>query len=422
MANYTDVFTGSIVQPTDVSYYNLTLTGNVQLVWPTYYILSTTVPAARNIDVTPTGAGYNIALPQGNLGSLGVDILFTNRGSAPFNVTDYLGQNSTTVAAGKSIYFYLQDNTTLAGFWRTTNFGVGTGSADANALAGYGLTSITGKLSETLSITQFSLSNYPLADASRASGYVWTGGAGSLSMPAAATLSPGWFIYLRNQGSGSLTITTVGTSLINGSTQISYDIGTSQLIAFDANSNNFFTYGTVNTQNFALSSATYDVSSIVGTGYSLVLNAPIIQRYIDFTSTRSQNLLVTLPATANLYALINATGSSAYTLSFQLSGSAQTPIVVAPNTQAFIASDGISLYILNTTVLGGIQLNDGTAAAPTLNFLSETNTGLYKAGGYQPAFAVGGQNILTLNGSDPNNKRVISPAAATFRSISGGLI
>ena len=105
---FTSPFTGTVVVPTDVSYYNLQFAANVQLYWPAV-VNPTQVPAARIIDCTPGTSGLAISLPQADQGSVGTDILFRNFGANSFVVVDYSGDRSVTIAPGIAVYFYLSD-------------------------------------------------------------------------------------------------------------------------------------------------------------------------------------------------------------------------------------------------------------------------------------------------------------------------
>ena len=430
MANttYTDYFTGSIVDPTDVSYLKYALTSNIQLVWPSYLPpiqpgATAVIAVARNIDVTPTGGSWTISLPQGNLGSAGADILITNRGSIGFTVADVTGAQSTAVAPGASYYFYLSDNSTVTGTWTSTGFGIGTSAADANVLAGSGLISLNGRLNEQIPVIQFGTQGFVLADNSRANCYVWTGGLGTLQLPLLNTLSANWFIGIRNQGSGTLTISPSDPLVtINGANVQLIEVGTSAFVILDTSNRAYFTLGSIANQNFSWSSATFDTSAIPTNSLNLTQGAQIIQRYVDIGGTRSTNLAVTLPASAAIYSFINSTANTNYNITFTVFGSTASPLVLKANEQNFAVSDGINLYSLGTQTIGSFALNDGSALAPTLFFNTQSNVGLYKPGTSQLGVTVGGSNVITFNGTDPSNLTVVSPAAATFRSIDGGLI
>ena len=132
---YVSPFTGTVVTATDVSYYALAFSANTQLFWPSTVNNSET-PAARIIDCVASTSGLVIALPQGNQGTLGADILFRNLGAQAFTITDYVGGGSFTVPVGISKYVYLTDNTTAAGIWHNVTFAAGTSYAYAAILAG----------------------------------------------------------------------------------------------------------------------------------------------------------------------------------------------------------------------------------------------------------------------------------------------
>jgi hypothetical protein len=265
MPTYTSPFTGTVVQPTDVSYYALTtslFTADVDLYWPAV-VNPTQVPAARIIDASANSAGLTIVLPQADQGAVGTDILIRNKGSYTFIVTDFAGGQSVSIAAGVSKYFYLTGNSTAAGVWSNVTFGTGTSAADAASLQGAGLTTIDGLLATTQNIIQVS-SAPTLVDASRAATYVWTGGTGTINLPNYSTLSDGWYVGFRNGGTGTLNFTPVSPSTLNGQSTITTNPGDSGFIVYQASSRNFFTIGLAAPSNVTFTSATYDVDSIIG--------------------------------------------------------------------------------------------------------------------------------------------------------------
>jgi hypothetical protein len=241
MPNYTSPFTGTVVQPTDVSYYELNFSANVELFWPAV-VNPQQVPAARIIDATPSTANLVISLPAANQGALGTDILIRNMGSDDFTVEDFDGTGSVLVEVGQSKYFYLSDNTTAAGVWQNVEFGAGTSSADAASLAGAGLVALAGKLNTTQNVVEVS-SPPTLSDASRASTFVWTSGNDTINLPTSTSLTAGWFIAFRNSGNGTLLFTPQGTSLINGGAELSVNPSESGFIIFQQSTGDFFTVG-----------------------------------------------------------------------------------------------------------------------------------------------------------------------------------
>lgn len=415
MPTFTSPFTGTVVQPTDVSYYELTFSVDQDLFWPAV-VNPTQVPAARIMDCYPEETDLHINLPQGNQGSVGTDILFRNFGAVAFSIVDFSGALSVIIQPGESKYFYLSDNSTISGIWQNVTFGTGTSSADAATLQGYGLTTLNGKLCVTGNIVTVS-STPSLSDASRAATFVWTGGNGTFTLPTVLSLSGGWFIGFRNNGSGTLTIVGQGTSLINNTSSISVNPGDSGYLIFQQTTGNFFTVGSNVQSNVTFTSATYDVDSIAGSTLSLVSYAPIIQTYVGLTGTRSVDLNVTFPAITQLYVLVNNTGSSAYNLTFQVSGSSQAPIILTDGQTALVLSDGNFLYVLTQTTTGIFLANNGTAGTPSFSFNSDQTTGMYLVGTSILGLSANGDNILTLD-----NSNTLDPQVSTLATFNAGLI
>jgi|SRR5215813_11610910 len=125
MASYTDIFGGTVVQTADVSYLALTLNvANTVLSWPVQFQDVNNV-VSHIIDVTPTGGGQTVTLPDATQVSVGQDILINNPTATQFSLDRNNGTLLSNVAGGNIIYFYLIDNTTTAGTWRAIPFGGG---------------------------------------------------------------------------------------------------------------------------------------------------------------------------------------------------------------------------------------------------------------------------------------------------------
>ena len=418
MPTFTSPFTGTVVQPTDVSYYALNFSATVQLYWPAV-VNPTQVPAARVIDATPSVASLVINLPEANQGATGTDILIRNFGAVAFTVQNFGGTGSVSVPAGVSKYFYLSDNSTSAGVWQNVTFGTGTSSADAASLAGPGLVALSGKLNTTQNIIEVS-SPPTITDASRASTFIWTAGNGTINLPTATSLTGGWFIAFRNTGTGTLTFAPQGLSLINGGATLDINPAESGFIMFQQSTNNFFTVGLAAPANVTFTSSTYDVDSIIGGTFSLVSYAPIIQTYVALSGTRSTTLAVTLPATTQLYVLVNDTGQPTYSITFQVSGSLQTPISLADGAIALVLSDGNFLYVISQTTTNVFLAINGSAAAPSHSFISNTNTGMYLVGTNVLGLSANSTNMLRLDNTNTLSPQVSTPATFNAGLIGGG--
>jgi hypothetical protein len=369
--SYNSPFTGNVIQPTDVSYSRITLTTDLQLTWP---INGTTADdaAARIMEVSTTTTANELWMPPANQASVGQDALIRNVGSVTLTVKDFTGANTiVTVAAGQAQYIYITTNATTAGTWGIIAYGIGSSGADAATLAGYGLLAIGQTLNQSQPITTFS-SSYTALAADRSSTYVWTGGAGTLTMTLASTLGDNWFMFVRNSGTGALTVTGTSGNLINGSALIVLQPTDSCIIV--CSGTQFYTVGLGKSTQFAFT----QLSKAVLTG-SYTLTAAeasnVIQKY---TGALTGNVTIIVPSTVQVYYIVNET-TNAYTVTIS-TGSGATAVLSA-GSQATLVCDSVNLYNANTVLAGSsnISLNNGVVNAPSLNFSSETTTGVYRA-------------------------------------------
>jgi hypothetical protein len=417
---YTSPFTGTVVTPTDVSYYALSFSANTQLYWPAV-VNGEQVVAARIIDCVASAAGLTISLPDATQGAVGTDILFRNLGLNSFVVEDAAGGGSFTVDVGMARYVYLTDNTSIGGVWGNVEFGAGTSFADAAQLQGAGLTTIAGKLATTQNIVNVTSSPVStINNASRASTFVWGGGAGTFNLPALSSLSTGWYIGFRNNGTGTLTLAPVAPTQINNESTIIANPGDSGFIFYDSSLSSYVTVGLSAPANITFTSATYDVDSIVGNTFSLVSFAPIIQKYIAQTSSRTQTLTVTLPATTQLYILINDTNESGYNVQFVVSGSLSPPLVVTTGNIATVLCDGQNLFLLTQTASSQYYAVDGVEAAPSFSFLSDISTGMYLPGIGVLGLSANSVEIINIDNTNVLQPKVTVNAELSATLISGG--
>jgi hypothetical protein len=418
MSTFVSPFTGTIVTPTDVSYYFLTFTTDQTLYWPAT-VNPTQVPAARIIDCVAAIPGLTISLPEGIQGTVGADILFRNLGAYQFNIQNSDGSGSFQVPIGISKYVYLVDNSTTAGTWNNVTFAAGASYADAVTLQGSGLTTVNGKLATTQDIISTS-SNTTFTDANRALDYIWIGGVGTFTLPAASSLSDGWYVGFRNNGTGTLTVATQGLSLVNSATNITANPQDSGFIVFQKATGNFFTIGLAAPINVTFTSAVYDVDSIPTNSFSLVGFAPVIQTYVSVSGTRSETLAVTLPAITQIYILSNQTDNTGYDITFTLSGSLATTLILTSGQIATVLSDGTNLIPLTQTTNGTFYAINGTQISPSFSFNNDTHSGMYLEGTSIVGLTTNSTTALTLNGTNPAAIQISTPGTFTAGLISGG--
>jgi hypothetical protein len=419
MPSYVSPFTGDVIQQTDVTYYALDFSVNTQLYWPAV-LNGTQVPASRIMDCTPSTSGLTVFLPNASQGSNGIDILFRNFGTETFFIAQFGGSGSSSIAPGESKYYYLSDNSTDAGVWQNVTFGTGTSAADAASLAGAGLAAIGGQLAVTQApIT--SSSSPTITDASRANTFVWTGGNGVFTLPLASTLSSGWWVGFRNNGTGTLVLTPATGELINKLTNVSVPPNGSGFIFYQQSTGEYYTIGLQTPSNVTFTSAVYDVDNIVGPTFSLVSFAPVIQTYVSLSGTRTTDLEVILPSTTALYILINDTTTSSYNLLFSISGSLAAPTLLAPGSIITALSDGNQLIILSQSSAVYFYGADGSASLPTFSFLTDTSTGMYLSNTGILGLTANGADILILDNSIPSTPQITTVANfAATGGIDGG--
>jgi hypothetical protein len=352
MTVYTNVFGGSNVYPSDVSYAAVLLTSDITFDWPLEAAPSSELIAAI-MDVNASAGPFAVILPDAREASTGQTILFNNVGANSFVVKDSSGTQVLNSAAGTVWQIYLSDNTTAAGTWKTFQFGAASSSANASALAGTGLRAIGAQLFQALPVEGFN-SSYQAGVTDRAKTYIWTGGSGTLSLQPASTLSNNWFIQLRNEGSGQIVVDPNSSETINGLTSLAFQPGDSAIIVTDGTS--FYTIGYGQSAVFAFDYTSIDVS---GSGNYVLSGAELNRISYSFTGTLTGNRDIIVPDTVQQYWIANDTTGS-YT--FTVKTAAGTGIAIAQNSRFILYCDGTNVILADT---GGISIPVSVAEGGT---------------------------------------------------------
>ena len=405
-------FTGNVIQPTDVSFRAVTLSANTTLSWPINGN-ATNNYAARIMNVTATTGGLTLRMPPANQASVGEDALIRNVGANTFTVADYDGNTIATVAASLAKYIYITTNANTAGTWGLIAFGAGASAVDAAALAGNGLKAIATTLNSAFSVTTFG-SNYTAVATDRAETYVWTGGAGTLTLTSAPTLGNDWFMVVRNGGTGTLTISPTGGDLINGSATIALQPADSCFITCSGTA--FFTVGLGKSTQFNFTQLTKAVT----TGTVTLTSAEasnVIQKY---TGVLSGNVTIQIPPTVQVYYVTNQTdGTGAnYDITFETGVAGGATATVPAGEQVILLCDSVNVLNASTVAAGAttISLVDGTASTPSLNFAAETNTGIYRPGSFEIGMSVNGSKRFGLTATG----LTITGSGTFTTGVSGG--
>ena len=405
--SFNSPFTGNVVQPTDVSYREISIANtDVQLDWPINGS-ATDNYAARIMEVTTTGVS-ELWMPPANQASVGQDALIRNIGGEDFTVMDYAGINTiVTVLVGEAQYIYITDNGTEEGVWGIIAFGIGSSGQDAATLAGYGLLAIGQTLNQAQEVSTFS-SSFTASVTQWAQLYVFTGGTATVTMDNAATLTNKFFMSIRNAGTGTLTIACSGGAVINGSATLTLQPADSCVICCSGTA--FYTVGLGQAAQFnftlltkAVTSGTYTLTSAEA--------ANVIQKY---TGTLTGNVTIIVPPTVQVYYVQNSTigGVSNYTVTLSTGVSGAITATLSANTQSTLICDSANLVNANTVYAGlaSLSLVDGSAPAPALFFAAETTTGIYRPGSGQFGISILGANAFTLSAT----------GLAVVNGISGG--
>jgi hypothetical protein len=416
MTSYVSPFTGDVVQPTDVSFRAITLSVNTTLSWPINGNASGDY-VARIMQVTPTTAGLSLFMPPANQVSVGTDSLIRNMTGTAFTVKDYAGNTIVTVAANKAQYVYITSNSTTAGTWGVIDFGAGTSSADSATLAGYGLLAVATTLNQSHPATNFS-TGYTFVTADRAQTKIWSGGTGTVNLPAVADVGDNYFFLLKNNGTGSLTVDCYGSQTI--------DLGLTKIFAPDESAliictgSEWVTVGYGQSSNFVFTSL---VKPVTTGSYNITPSeaANTIQQYVG---SLTGNVTALYPPAVNLYVISNQTTDNGFSLTVSTGVVGGFNATIPVGAQVTLICDGTNFLNANTVQVGAsnISIVSGTATLPGLNFAAETNTGIYRPGTGQLNISILGTQRLNLTATGLTIAGTVVGTTGTFTTgIAGGV-
>lgn len=337
---FTEVFGGTTIYPSGVSYRAVALSANQTLAWPVETATNANI-VAQIMDVTPSIAALSILMPPANEASVGETTLFFNAGSFAFTVKDNGGNTIVSIAPGLSYQVYLIGNSTVNGTWRSTQYAAGTSSATAGSLVGAGIKAINTTLNQSMAVTSLN-SNYTIGDADRSEAFLWSGGAGTLTLPSALSVGNDWFCHIRNSGTGAISLATTGGQLINGALSLAFNPGDSAIVICDGSG--FFTIGFGQSASFAFDYVSIDLTS-QASPYTLA-GANLNRIAYSFGGTLTANMTIHIPATFQQYWLANET-LGGFAITVKVAG--QTGVIIGNGVRAICYCNGTDLVDADTS-------------------------------------------------------------------------
>lgn len=391
MTTFTDPFTNQTISPSQVGYEPLTISANTTLQWPVNG--NTGAVAANIMQVIATTAGLTLAMPSALQVSNGQTSLIQNVGANAFTVVDYSGNTIVSIASGVAQYVFITDNTTTNGTWSTVTFGAGTSSANAAALAGNGLIAQNTTLSQSYPESAIN-SSAVLTATNRAQFLVWSAGAGSIALPSAAVVGNGWFVNVRNGGSGILTVTASGTDTIDDNANKQLQLTESMVIVSNG-SNGYYTFAYGRSSVFQYTQLSKGVTGGTTT-LSAVEYANVVQQY---SGTLTSNQIIVLPSTVQVYYLNNTTSGS-FSLTFKTAAVGGATVVLPQNQTLTVVCDGTNVFNAGSaaaSAITSVTVSPGSAGAPTITFVGDTSTGIFSPASGVVGFSSGGISYMTIS-------------------------
>jgi len=394
MTSFTDVLSnGSTIQPSQVSYAALSLSANTTTQWPLEAASSPTI-CALIMNVTPTASGFSLALPNATLASVGSTVLVVNKSMAfDFNLTDYDG-NVITVIAAATAYLRLSDrqldhgrNLGRSCLWRH----VGAGQPGRARGRGPSGDRLVAQLLSAGDDARRGLDGCGLGG--RAIHNNYTGGSGTMTLPAVATATNGFWFTVGNNGTGTLTATPQAGEFINGSATLA--IGAGEMAGIVCSGGAWFTFSL---SRSLLSTITrLSLTGLTGGTYTLT-SLEAANALIYLSGTLVSNLTVVFPGSTGRWFMSNQCSGS-YTVTCAVTGGDPGTTIPAAE-QRIIMSNGTNMIpAMTTTPIAPTSFSAGLVGSPSIYLTSFVQTGLYFPTTSSMAFAAGGSEVFRMAAS-----------------------
>jgi hypothetical protein len=202
-----------------------------------------------------------------------------------------------------------------------------------------------------------------------------------------------WFVLFKNNGTGTFTISTTSPDLIDGSPTKQFAPSNSAFIISTGSSYITVGYGQSNTFAYNIL-----VKNVTGGAYTLT-QADAANTIQEYVGSLVSNVTVTYPPVVNLYVISNQTTPNGRSLTVTTGISGSSTATIPAGAQVTLICDGTNFLNANTVQAGATQISviDGSASVPSINFSSETSTGIYRPGTGQWGLSILGSNVITVS-------------------------
>ncbi len=412
---YTNPFGGGVITPSPRSFAEIDLTLAVtQLIWPGYVATSGQFTTADFVLFASASSISEVWMPDASVVGVGTAVLFANQSAFDLTLKPFGGAATIGVLEpGQYRLVILIDSGTSAGTWISVLYGVGMGSLDAGGAAGAGLSAEGSQLQLNIPTSSFSAS-YNITPTDRANLFVWTGGAGVLGLPVAATVGEGFSFLLRNQGTGTLTLSAEGGETVDAVASVALQPQDSAFVSCDG-VNAWFTVGRGRNQAF-----NFTLLLLPVTGGTVTLTATqaanVVQR---FTGVLSSNCIIQVPPVVQCYYVSNAT-TGAFTLTLRVTGGAGASVLVPQNQNVVLFCDGTNVLQTTTVVSGltSLTLALGSLSAPAILFNDGSISGIYSPTGGTVGVSSNARDVMRFVGSGSAVNYLQATASATGARVS----
>lgn len=363
MTSFQNIFTGALVAPALTAYNPITLTAPLILQWPLETAPNSNL-CTPLIDITLGSVAASLTFPPANQVGVGTFVIVNNLSAFTQTVFGNTGVALATLAAGSVFFFYLQNNTTVAGTWFAFQYGAAVSNPSVAALAGPGLRAVGSTLGQDIVVLSLN-TNFAIGNNNQTQLLNWTGGSGTFTLPLAATVGPNWYIQIRDSGTGILSVANSGSDTINGSTPLNMNPGDSAFFVTDGT-----TWYTIGLGPNITGGFNYVTISLTGVSGNFVLTGTQLNQIgYRFTGVPTGNVVVIVPNTKQEYWVNNQTTGG---FTFGIGTAAQvSPPLLAQNSNAIFYSDGANVSIATPA--------SAITSVPVL--VSQGGTGATTAGG-----------------------------------------